>query len=77
MLEVKRDAAMKTRFKMWWRLVGSAIEHAAALAQRDVEEDKKVKVDFHKLFLAQDDEDEDSVSLADALAIMQTLARKI
>ena len=20
---------MKTRFKMWWRLVGSAVEHAA------------------------------------------------
>jgi hypothetical protein len=67
-LKAARDAPMNTRFKMWWRLIGSAIEHAAALAKADIDEDKKV--DFRKLFLAQDEEDEDSVSLADALAIM-------
>ena len=55
---------MRTRFKMWWRLVGSAVEHAAKLANPDRE------VDFQKLFLARDDEDEDSTSLAEALAIM-------
>jgi hypothetical protein len=27
-LKQPRDAPMKTRFKMWWRLVGSAVEHA-------------------------------------------------
>ena len=68
MLKEKRDAAMKTRFKMWWRLVGSAVEHAAELFQPNLKEYEKV--DFQKLFLAQDDEDEDSVSLADALTIM-------
>ncbi len=55
---------MKTRFKMWWRLVGSAVEHAASLANPDRE------VDFQKLFLASEDEDEDSTSLADAVEIM-------
>ena len=28
-LKAPRDADGKTRFKMWWRLVGSAVEHAA------------------------------------------------
>jgi hypothetical protein len=63
-LKQPRNAPMKTRFKMWWRLVGSAVEHAAGLANPDRE------VDFQKLFLAREDEDEDSTSLADALEIM-------
>jgi hypothetical protein len=63
-LKQPRDAPMKTRFKMWWRLVGSAVEHAARLANPDRE------VDFQKLFLAREHEDEDSTSLADALEIM-------
>ena len=33
MLQEPRDAAGKTRFRMWYRLVGSAIEHAAKLAK--------------------------------------------
>ena len=56
----------KTRFKMWWRLVGSAVEHAAGARQPGRE------VDFQKMFLAQDDEDEESTSLAEALGIMVT-----
>ena len=52
-LKQPRNAPMKTRFKMWWRLVGSAVEHAAGLANPDRE------VDFQKLFLAREDEDED------------------
>src|SRR6476646_4548076 len=63
-LKQPRDAACKTRFKMWWRLVGSAVEHAAELFEPDS------PVDFQNLFLAQDDEDEDSTSLAEALEIM-------
>ena len=63
-LKQPRDALMKTRFKMWWRLVGSAVEHAAMLAKPDRE------VDFQKLFLSREDEDEDSTSLAEALEIM-------
>ena len=63
-LKQPRDAACKTRFKMWWRLVGSAVEHAAMLFEPES------PVDFQSLFLAQDDEDEDSTSLAEALEIM-------
>jgi hypothetical protein len=67
MLREPRDAAGKTRFKMWYRLVGSAVEHAAKLARPDPE------VDFQKLFLAQEEDDEDAASLADALDAMLTL----
>ena len=63
-LKQPRDVACKTRFKMWWRLVGSAVEHAAMLFEPET------PVDFQSLFLAQDDEDEDSTSLAEALEIM-------
>ena len=41
MLDKPRDAPMKTRFKMWYRLVGSAVEHAA----RQVGEE----IDFRKI----------------------------
>jgi len=58
-LDEARDAPAKTRFKMWWRLVGSAVEHAAA-----------EPVDFQDLFLEQETEDEESASLADVLAIL-------
>jgi hypothetical protein len=63
-LKKPRDEPMKTRFKMWYRLVGSAVEHAAKLANPDRE------VDFQKLFLAREDEDDESTSLAEALEIM-------
>ena len=42
MLRKPRDAPCQTRFKMWWRLVGSAVEHAAKLNGE--------AVDFEKLF---------------------------
>jgi hypothetical protein len=61
-LATARDAPSKTRFKMWWRLVGSAIEHAAQQIGH--------KLDFQKLFLDQEGDDEESTSLADALDIM-------
>jgi hypothetical protein len=61
-LDRPRDAPMHTRFKMWWRLVGSAVEHAARLTGNEV--------DFRTLFLTQEDEDEDSTSLAEVLEAM-------
>jgi hypothetical protein len=49
---------------MWWRVVGSAVEHAAMLHGEET-------IDFQKLFLKQEEEeDEDSVSLVDALTIL-------
>jgi hypothetical protein len=57
-----RDAPMHTRFKMWWRLIGSAVEHAAKQAGQEV--------DFRTLFQAQEEDDEDDLSLAEALTIL-------
>ena len=78
------NAEPKGRFKMWWRTVASAIENAAALHVEDVAERVKamvddapsrppVEIDFGKLFLSQEDDDEESGSLADML---ETLAAK-
>ncbi len=54
-----RNAQAKTRFQGWWRMIGAAVEHAAALYGETL--------DFLSLFLEQEEEDEDSASLADAL----------
>jgi hypothetical protein len=62
-LNERHDAQMKTRYKMWWRLVGSAVENAAKEAG--------YQVDFQKLFQEQEDEDEDDTSLAAVLAGMR------
>jgi len=62
-LKAARDAEGKTRFKMWWRLVGSAVEHAAGLLPQPL--------DFRELFIAQEAEDEESIELADILAIFK------
>ena len=61
-LREPRDADMRTRFKMWWRLVGSAVENAA--------DTTGVKVDFQKLFLKQEEDDVDDVALGDVLVTM-------
>jgi hypothetical protein len=55
-----------TRFKLWHRLVGSAIEHAAELAGRGV--------DFAKLFQASEEKDEDATTLAESLQRLDRLA---
>ena len=63
MLDRPHDEAGGTRFKVWYRLVGSAVEHAAKLAGEHV--------DFQKLFLVQEAEsDEDTNTLLEALLIM-------
>jgi len=61
-LKEPRNAPMKTRFKMWWRLIGSAVENAAKLAGQEL--------DFQKLFLEQEEDDEDSATLADVLEVL-------
>jgi hypothetical protein len=71
MLKAARDAALKTRFKMWWRLVGSAVEHAAKLHAVDKPKKDYPEIDFKNLFLDyEENEDEESISLADALRTM-------
>jgi hypothetical protein len=63
MLSQQRQAE-RTRFKLWWRLVGSAVEHAAMLIGRE-------DIDFQSLFLAQEGDDEDSTALAEALTVLR------
>jgi hypothetical protein len=84
-LKKPRNAAMRTRFKMWWRLVGSAVEHAAELAARydgeakaaraALESDKQV-VDFCALFIDQDADDEEDSSLVEALTEFRAWAAR-
>jgi hypothetical protein len=59
----KRGAKAKTRFKPWWRLVGSAVEHGAKLIGQ--------QLDFQDLFMSQEEDDEEAASLADALTVMR------
>jgi hypothetical protein len=62
MLRQPSDAAGHTRFKVWYRLVGSALEHAARCASE--------KLDFRKLFVANEEDDEEGTTLAAALEVM-------
>jgi hypothetical protein len=77
-LDAPADADMRTRFKMWWRLVGSAVERAAALAveraaaqaQGAAVPKPKERVDFQALFRGEEDVSDDEGSLADVLYAM-------
>jgi hypothetical protein len=70
-LDLPRGAAMKTRFKMWYRLVGSAVEHAAqCAASLDPDVDhlpEQPVVDFGAMFLEQEGEDEEATSVGEML----------
>src|SRR5262249_35038439 len=64
-LDLPRDAPMKTRFKQWQRLIGSAVDRASQLMGK--------KVDFAELFRTMNEEDEEEVSLAAVLETMSDL----
>jgi hypothetical protein len=53
----------KTRFKDWWHLIGSGIEHAAGICGE--------KADFKDLFLVPETTDVDVTTLGDALTAME------
>ena len=61
-LDLPREETAKTRFKMWYRIVGSAVENAAAAINQSV--------DFRQLFREADEEDEDAASVASMLLIL-------
>jgi hypothetical protein len=64
-LDKSPQAPARTRFKMWWRIVGSAVEHAAGI------HNEGEKIDFQNMFTSQEEaEDEDSVSLAEVLEMI-------
>jgi hypothetical protein len=70
MLKEPRDAASKTRFKAWWRLIGSAVEYADEQTCPPPSPADPEPLDFQKLFLAQEDDEEESAALVDILAIL-------
>ena len=83
-LKKARDAMMKTRFKTWYRIIGSAVEHAAKLAE-DARIEKLTEVeraasparvvDFQKLLRKnKGEDDEDDASLAEVLALLDAWA---
>jgi hypothetical protein len=69
----------ETRFKMWWHLVGSAVEHAAKLAAEEVEwcvADKHptcpaTNISFKAMFLAGEKDEEQTSSLATVLDLLK------
>jgi hypothetical protein len=68
----------KSRFKKWWRLVGSAVEHAAdALvdAEQYKTDDKKTAkpIDFGVIFSAVEAEDEEASGVGQILYILSGL----
>jgi hypothetical protein len=63
------DAPSRTRFKMWWRLIGSAVEHAYKQTPPPAPSWYQEPLDFEKLFLTLEDDEEESAALADVLAI--------
>jgi hypothetical protein len=75
-LDLPRDAPMKTRFKMWYRLVGSAVEYAAksmAWIDPDTDHLPDQVLEFTTLFLDQEADDEDATSLAEVLDALDAI----
>jgi hypothetical protein len=61
-LQTPAGTQARTRFKTWYRLVGTAIEHAAALIDHEL--------DFQEVFATQEIDEEANTTLAEALAVM-------
>ena len=60
------DCAPQTRFKTWWRLVGSAVENA-------VFEATGAPLSFKELFARVEADDEDAISRADILRTLHSI----
>jgi hypothetical protein len=57
------DFQPETRFKLWWTLVGSAVEHAARLYGHEVS--------FKAMFAASEEHDEEAAGRAELVAILK------
>ena len=73
--QLTEPKAPKTRFKRWWHLVGSAVEHAAAElfkaeAGKPQAERTATSIDFNELFASVEGEDEEGTIIADVLEIL-------
>jgi hypothetical protein len=81
-LHSNNPSPAETRFKAWWHLVGSAVEHAAAEHVQHVEAGvfdrnpdpacQAAKVCFRELFLDGEQHEEQTSSLATVLDALQT-----
>ena len=74
-LQANRGAPLKTRFKAWWHLVGSAIENASAALVEQQAVGKSAgayatAIDFAKVFAAVEQNDEEGNMLADVLDVL-------
>jgi hypothetical protein len=78
-LEQPRSAPMRTRFKMWYRVVGSAVEYAAHCAAR-IDPDKDhvpdQVLDFARVFLNQESDEDEASSLGAMLQALEDLMAK-
>ena len=76
--QLREPQSARTRFKTWWHLIGSAVEHAAAClaavesrqASPRVREPARA-IDFGANFRDVEGEDEEAVSLGDALDVLK------
>lgn len=74
-LDPAHQKEAKTRFKTWWHLVGSALEHAAGclvMHESTHPEEKRMakQINFATLFADVEGEDEEGAALADVLEIL-------
>ena len=74
-LRPEQSKECRTRFKRWWHLIGSAIEHAAAalaIEDKNIPDTsaKAVKIDFAGLFGVGEADDEQTTGLAGMLDIL-------
>jgi hypothetical protein len=72
-LDLARAGEPRTRFKAWWSLIGSAIEHASDLYLGNHPRAASDVVDFRRLFDAGDAEDEEVSETGDVLEILDGL----
>jgi hypothetical protein len=73
-LDKPHNAPMKTRFKLWYRLIGSAVEHAARCAawnDPDTDYVPDQTIDFANLFLDQEADDDEATSLGQTLEALE------
>src|SRR6266404_1740952 len=73
-LDKPHNAPMKTRFKLWYRLIGSAVEHAARCAawnDPDTDHVPDQTIDFANLFLDQEADDDEATSLGQTLEALE------
>ena len=68
MLDLPFDAPTKTKFSMWYRLIGAAVEHAArSYKDAHPQDDKAEAVDFEALFAKQKTSEAEGAGLGEML----------